>query len=75
MKKLLDILETAGVKIPEDKQADVKKAFFENFKAVGEFNKRIGQLEQERDGYKSQLDALQETVKGFEGLEVVGEKG
>ena len=69
MKKLLEILKNAGIEIPEEKQADVKKAFFEIYNSVGEFTKATGKLEAERDGYKSQLEALQEATKGFEGME------
>ena len=69
MKKLLEILKANGIEIPEEKQADVKKAFFERYKSVGEFTKATGKLEAERDGYKSQLEALQEATKGFEGMD------
>ena len=69
MKKLLEILKTNGIEIPEEKQADVKKAFFESYKSVNEFTKAVGKLETERDGYKSQLESLQETAKSFEGVD------
>ena len=69
MKALLEILKNAGIEIPEEKQADVKKAFFERYKSVGEFTKAVGKLEAERDGYKSQLESLQEATKGFEGMD------
>ena len=69
MKKLLEILKSNGIEIPEEKQADVKKAFFESYKSVGEFAKAVSRLESERDGYKSQLESLQEATKGFEGMD------
>ena len=69
MKKLLEILKANGIEIPEAKQADVKKAFFESYKSVSEFTKAVGKLETERDGYKSQLESLQEATKGFEGMD------
>ena len=69
MKALLEILKNAGIEIPEEKQADMKKAFFERYKSVGEFTKTVGKLEAERDGYKTQLEALQETAKSFEGVD------
>ncbi|MBR4211392.1 MAG: phage scaffolding protein [Oscillibacter sp.] len=69
MKKLLEILKANGIEIPEEKQADVKKAFFESYKSVSEFTKAVGKLETERDGYKSQLESLQEATKGFEGMD------
>ena len=32
MQKLIDTLKSFGIEIPEDKQADVKKALSENYK-------------------------------------------
>ena len=69
MKRLLEILKNAGIEIPEEKQADVKKAFFEHYKSVSEFTKAVGKLETERDGYRTQLESLQETAKSFEGVD------
>lgn len=69
MRKLLEILRSAGVEIPEDKQADVKRAFFESYKSVGEFNKTVGKLTEERDGYKGQLETATATLQGFEGMD------
>ena len=69
MKKLLEILKANGIEIPDEKQADVKKAFFESYKSVGEFVKATGKLEAERNGYKTQLESLQEATKGFEGMD------
>ena len=69
MKKLLEILKSAGIEIPEEKKADLGKAFSENYKSAGDYNKAVGRLEQERDGYKNQLETLQATAKSFEGLD------
>ncbi|MBQ9347020.1 MAG: phage scaffolding protein [Oscillibacter sp.] len=67
MKKLLEILKANGIDIPEDKQEAVKKALGENYKSMADYNKAVTRAEQERDGYKGQLDTLQESMKGLEG--------
>ena len=69
MKKLLELLKTIGIEVPEDKQTDFRKAFFESYKSAGEFAKTVGKLETERDSYKSQFDELQKTAKNFDGLD------
>ena len=69
MKRLMEILKANGIEIPEDKQADVKKALSENYKATEEYNKRVERLERERDGYKEQLETANATLQGFDGLD------
>ena len=69
MKNLMDILSDAGIEVPEEKVSDLNKALNENYKTVAEFDKRTKRLETERDGYKEQLDAATESLKGFEGID------
>lgn len=69
MKKLLEILKNAGIEIPEEKQADVKKAFFESYKSVGEYNKAVTKLTEARDGLQTRLDTAETTLKAFEGMD------
>ena len=69
MKRLMEILKANGIEIPEDRQADVKKALSENYKAMEEFNKRVERLERERDGYKEQLETASAALQGFDGLD------
>ena len=69
MKRLMEILKTNGIEIPEDKREAVRKALSESYKAAEEFTKAVGKLETERDGYKTQLESLQEATKGFEGMD------
>ena len=69
MKKLLEILKENGIEIPEEKQADVKKAFFENYKSVGEYNKAVAKLTEARDGLQTRLDEATATLQGFEGMD------
>ena len=69
MKRLMEILKTNGIEIPEDKREAVRKALSESYKAAEEFTKAVSRLESERDGYKTQLESLQEATKGFEGMD------
>ena len=66
MKNIFDILAGIEVVIPEEKKADFETAFNENYKTIVEVDK----LKTARDNYKSQLDTAQETLKGFEGVDV-----
>lgn len=57
------------------KREDVSKIFQEateeQITALLDINsKDIGNMKQERDAYKTQLEAAQETLKGFEGVDV-----
>ena len=70
MQKLIEILKQFGVEIPEDKHAEVKTAFFEHYKNVGEHNKAISKLETERDKWKEQAETAEETLKSFEGIDL-----
>lgn len=69
MKKLLEILKENGIEIPEEKQADVKKAFFEHYKSVGEYNKAVAKLTEARDDLQTRLDEANATLQGFEGMD------
>ena len=70
MKNISEILKEIGVDIPEDKQADFDTAFSANYKTVNEFQKRLTKAEEERDGYKSRAETAEETLKGFEGVDL-----
>ena len=52
MQKLIETLKSFGVEIPEDKQADVKKALSEHYKNAGEVTKTLSKVEGERDAWK-----------------------
>ena len=69
MKRLMEILKANGIEIPEEKQADVKKAFFESYKSVGEYNKTVTKLTEARDGLQTRLDTAETTLKAFEGMD------
>lgn len=69
MKNINEILKELGITVPEDKTAELQKLVAENYKTVAEFDKKVGRLETERNGYKSQLDTATESLKKFEGLD------
>ena len=69
MKKLLEILKANGIEIPEEKQADVKKAFFENYKSVLDYNKTVAKLTETRDALQTRLETAETTLKAFEGMD------
>ena len=52
MQKLIDTLKSFGIEIPEDKQADVKKALSEHYKNAKEVAKTLSKVEGERDDWK-----------------------
>lgn len=69
MQKLIETLKEFGVEIPADKQADIKKALSEHYKNVAEHNKAIAKLEADRDKWKSQAEAAENTLKSFDGID------
>lgn len=69
MKNIIEILKDLGITVPEDKTAELTKQVAENYKTVAEFDKKVGRVETERDGYKAQLDTATESLKKFEGLD------
>lgn len=74
MQKLIDTLKSFGVEIPEDKQADVKRALSEHYKNAGEVARTLSKVENERDSWKSRAEAAESTLKSFDGVDVEGMK-
>ena len=70
MKNILDIMKELGIEVPEDKTAELNKAVADNYKTVAEFDKKVARLEAERDSYKEKADTAEETLKGFDGVDV-----
>lgn len=70
MKNIIDILKEAGIETTEEQTSAITKAVSENYKTIAEFDKKVGKLETERDGYKTQFETATETLKGFEGVDV-----
>lgn len=69
MQKLIDTLKSFGIEIPEDKQADVKKALSENYKNAKEVAKTLSKVEGERDNWKERAETAEETLKSFDGID------
>lgn len=69
MQKLIDTLKSYGIEIPEDKQADVKKALSENYKNAKEVAKTLSKVEGERDDWKERAETAEETLKSFDGID------
>ena len=69
MQKLIETLGSFGIEIPEDKQADVKKALSEHYKNAGEVSKTLSKGEGERDNWKSRAETAEATLKKFDGID------
>lgn len=75
MQKLIETLGSFGIEIPEDKQADVKKALSEHYKNAGEVAKTLTKVESERDAWKERAETAENTLKSFEGIDPESIKG
>lgn len=75
MQKLIETLGSFGIEIPEDKQADVKKALSEHYKNAGEVTKTLTKVEGERDAWKERAETAENTLKSFEGIDPESIKG
>lgn len=70
MQNIHEILKKFGVEVPADSKADFDKEVAANYKTVAEHEKKLGKVEGERDNYAGQLKTAQETLKGFEGVDL-----
>ena len=70
MQNIIEILKDLGIEDPEDKTAELNKKVFENYKTAAEFTKKLQKVESERDTLQTRLDAAEETLKGFEGVDL-----
>ena len=75
MKNIFDILAENGIEVSEDAKTAINKSVNENYKTIAEVDKKIGKLETERDGYKNRAETAEETLKGFENVDVEAIKG
>ena len=69
MDNILKILKEFGLEIPADKADEFSKRVRENYKPVSEFDKRVSQLETERDDYKTKFEQADKTLKNFDGVD------
>lgn len=73
MKNIEQILKDAGVEITDEQKAAINAAVNENYRTLSDYQKQKKKLtdtEAERDGLKEQLTDAQETLKGFDGVDV-----
>ena len=66
MKNIYEILADYGLEIPQDKKEAFDNSVKENYKTVSEVSK----ITSARDNLASQLQTAQDTLKGFEGVDV-----
>lgn len=84
MKDIFEILKDNGIDVEAEKQADIRKAFAENYKTINEHNKRVENLTEQvntanetitdlkgklEDASKVDVKALQDKIKEFEDAE------
>lgn len=71
MKNIYEIMKEFGLEIPADKKTEFDKAWKENYRTKAEYDKAVEQ----RDTHKSSLDAVNEQLKAFEGVDVAELRG
>lgn len=69
MQKLIETLKQFGIEVPEDKQAEVKKALSKHYKNAAEHEKAVSKLEGERDTWKEKAETAESTLQKFEGID------
>lgn len=72
MQNIEEILKSNGVELSDEQRKAIHKAVTENYKAVGEHDKRVKTLEAERDNFKAQLEAANATLSKFDGKDIEG---
>ena len=66
MQNYEQILTEFGIEIPEDKKADLKKKFDENYRTTAVYDKAIAK----RDEYKTSLDDVKKQLEEFNDVDV-----
>lgn len=69
MKDILTILKEAGINIEAGKEKDITAAVSKEYKTINEYDKKVKALEEDRDGYKNQLETANATLKKLDGLD------
>ena len=70
MQNYEQILAELGIEIPEEKKAELKKRYAENYKTVADYNKQV----EKKDEYKTSLDDVQTRLAELEKEDVDGLK-
>lgn len=66
MQSYEQILDELGIKVPDDKKAELKSKIMENYRTVADYNKQV----EKRDEYKTSLDDVQKKLEGFKDVDV-----
>ncbi len=72
MKNIEQILKDAGVELTEEQRAAINAAMPENYRTKADYDKQTRKLESaetDRDSYKEQLDAANETLEKFKDID------
>lgn len=70
MQNIIEICKEFGIEIPSEKTAEFNKKVAENYVTVSEHTKKLGKAETERDNWKEKAETAEETLKGFEGVDL-----
>ena len=73
MKNYEQILKDAGIEVTDEQKAAISKEMAENYKTIADYDKQVKKTEKaegERDTLQQQLTDAQETIKGFDGVDV-----
>lgn len=73
MQNIEQILKDAGVEVSEEQLKTINAAVTENYRTINDYNNQVKKTEKaegERDALQKQYDDAQETIKGFDGVDV-----
>ena len=70
MQNIIEICKEYGLEVPADKQSEFTKRVAENYLTKAEHEKKIGKLETDRDTWKEKAETAENTLKGFEGVDL-----
>ena len=70
MQNIIEICKEYGLEIPADKQSEFTKKVAENYLTKAEHEKKIGKLETDRDTWKEKAETAENTLQGFEGVDL-----
>lgn len=70
MKNALEIVKSLGIELTEEQQQQFNSEISANYKTVAEFEKKTKKLEDDKSNLQAQIKSAEETLKGFEGVNV-----
>lgn len=69
MRNIIEICNSLGITVPEDKKDELTKQTLEEYVTINEHNKKVNTLTEERDGFKEKYETAEATLKKFEGID------